>query len=288
MRASRSKPAFILAAPATEGDLASKSTRLMLDALTRAVAEPAGLPLFGVKSAPGLFPPTATARQVAQRCKEEGLLRVLALETHGKQPREVCAITDKGRDWLLMQASPRQVLEDFVRVMEERQKQIAELHTATCSLAASLESLQTTVQQILPAPVEAHHNGPKSTLACAVGSGMDWSGEVLPILEEWHASSAGDCPLPELYRRLKLAHAELSIGGFHDGLRQLHEQHRVYLHPWTGPLYELPEPPFAVLIGHFVAYYASLRNTEAEVEASNTNNGSASESIRILQSAFRN
>jgi hypothetical protein len=287
MRASRSERAFILAAPATEGDLASKSTRLMLDALTRAVAEPAGLPLLSVKSAPGLFPPTATARQVAQRCKEEGLLRVLALETHGKQPREICAITDKGREWLLSQASPRQVLEDLVRVLEERQKQIAELQAATNNLTASVESLQSTVQQILPGVLEAHHNGPKSTFVGAADSEPRWMLEVLPILEQWHANSAGDCPLPELYGKLRPAHAELSIGSFHDGLRRLHEKHLVYLHPWTGPLYQLPEPPFALLIGHFVAYYASLRKSESEAETSTTSNPSASASIRIPHSAFR-
>jgi hypothetical protein len=43
-------------------------------------------------------------------------------------------------------------------------------------------------------------------------------------------------------------------------LRSLHDRERIYLHPWTGPLYALPEPAFALLIGHEVAYYASLRN----------------------------
>ena len=51
----------------------------------------------------------------------------------------------------------------------------------------------------------------------------------------------------------------LTIGRFHDTLRQLHEEEKVYLHPWSGPLYEIPEPPYAVLIGHEVAYYASIR-----------------------------
>jgi len=31
--------------------------------------------------------------------------------------------------------------------------------------------------------------------------------------------------------------------------------------PWTGPLYDLPEPHFALLVGHEVAYYASSRRT---------------------------
>ena len=48
-----------------------------------------------------------------------------------------------------------------------------------------------------------------------------------------------------------------TIGAFHDCLRQLHADGSIYLHPWTGPLYALPEPAYALLVGHGVAYYAS-------------------------------
>jgi hypothetical protein len=51
----------------------------------------------------------------------------------------------------------------------------------------------------------------------------------------------------------------LTIGRFHDGLRRLHDEGQAYLHPWTGPLYAMPEPAFALLVGHEVAYYASPR-----------------------------
>ena len=80
----------------TEGFLADKSTHLILDALSRAVAEPAGLPLFKAKAAPGLFPATPAARQAAQRCKDDGYLDIVHT-----LPREICAITDKGRAWLV-------------------------------------------------------------------------------------------------------------------------------------------------------------------------------------------
>jgi hypothetical protein len=43
-------------------------------------------------------------------------------------------------------------------------------------------------------------------------------------------------------------------------LRLLYDAGRIYLHPWTGPLYAVPEPTFALLVGHNVAYYASLRH----------------------------
>jgi hypothetical protein len=84
--------------------------------------------------------------------------------------------------------------------------------------------------------------------------------EVKAKLAEWHAASgtSQDCPLPELFRRLA-PESPVSIGQFHDCLRRLHDDHQVYLHPWTGPLYALPEPAFALLVGHEIAYYASVR-----------------------------
>jgi len=65
--------------------------------------------------------------------------------------------------------------------------------------------------------------------------------------------------LPELYGSLSTLEPSPTVGQFHDALRQLHAADRVYLHPWTGPLYALPEPPLALLVGHEVAYYASVR-----------------------------
>jgi hypothetical protein len=73
------------------------------------------------------------------------------------------------------------------------------------------------------------------------------------------AGRLDDCPLPELYRHLKSSQATATLGQFHDMLRELVAEHKIYLHPWTGPLYELPEPACAMLAGHEVAYYASLR-----------------------------
>jgi hypothetical protein len=62
-----------------------------------------------------------------------------------------------------------------------------------------------------------------------------------------------------LLARVRATLPRLTMGAFHDALRQLHEGRLVYLHPWTGALYELPEPAAALLVGHEVAYYVSLR-----------------------------
>jgi hypothetical protein len=90
---------------------------------------------------------------------------------------------------------------------------------------------------------------------------------ILAQLEAWQsAGTLGDCPLAELYERASQA-TPLSIGQFHDALRELIQQKQVYLHPWTGPLYALPQPKYALLVGHQVAYYASLRSSQVSVSA---------------------
>jgi hypothetical protein len=235
--------------------VADKTSQLVLDALSRAVAEPTGLPLLGSKTAPGLFPATTAARPIAERCKNEGYLRVVRTETKGKSPLEICALTEKGLAHLLGQLSPRQVLEDLVRALEANQAQVAGLVAAARHWQAGLDTLRATVDRVLqelqkpePAPV-APPNGTDA-----------WRSAILSSLAQWRDSgAAGDHPLPELFRKTQPIYPPLTIGQFHDALRHFHEAGRLYLHPWTGPLYDVPEPAFALLSGHEIAYYASLR-----------------------------
>jgi hypothetical protein len=87
---------------------------------------------------------------------------------------------------------------------------------------------------------------------------VDPTPALLEHLDRWAAANASeDCSLPELYRFATAAVPGLSIGAFHDTLRALQDAGTIYLHPWTGPLYDIPEPPYALLVGHEVAYYAS-------------------------------
>jgi hypothetical protein len=247
--------------------LADKSTQLILDALTRAAGEPAGLSLYANKAEPGLFPATSVARTAADRAKADGLLRVIDTEAKGRTVREVCVLTDKGMQFLAKQASPRQVLEDFVRVLEDRQTAVAGLSESVARMAAGLTAIRTAVEQVLPRLTDhpATNGTPMNGLLApprpAASAAPDaLIADVKARLAEWHATAGAsqDCPLPDLYRKLDAA-GTASVGLFHDALRQLHDDHQIYLHPWTGPLYALPEPAFALLVGHEVAYYASIR-----------------------------
>ena len=244
--------------PATEGLLADKLSNLLIDALGRAALAPAGTPLIGSKSAPGLFPASAPARQAAQRARDEGLIRLIAADPAGKPERDLYAATDAGLTFLLRQTSPKQVLEDLARAVEGRHSQIDNLLAVARETQAELVAIQGLLAR-LSAP-QTYATGvldKASTPVNQVPGTPDWLGDVRQLLAEW--DTTGDCPLPELYGRLLAAHPDLSIGQFHDGLRALHEREQVYLHPWTGPLYALPEPAFALLIGHEIAYYASGR-----------------------------
>jgi hypothetical protein len=245
---------------AMEGVLADNSQSLILEALQRVVVESHGLPLYSGKTG-GLFAATATGRLAAQACKDDGLIEVLRTETRGKAAQEICGITAKGRALLLGQTNPRSVLERLVETLEARDRQLCDIADAVARARHDLAFLRTATLQILDqVQLRQHIPGAGSWETNGKHDSSDLPASVKSELQRWHdAGMLGDCPLPELFRRLRPAFPDVTIGQFHDQLRLLHQGLLIYLHPWTGPLYELPEPAFALLAGHEIAYYASLR-----------------------------
>lgn len=239
--------------------MAEQSQSLIREALRRAAAEPAGMPLYGTRAKPGLFVNSAPARLAAESCKQAEYLRVVGTEKRGKTPVEIATITDKGLAYLLNQVNPRPVLEDLVRALQEREQQVGTLVRATHQTQASLDRLRATAEQVLNAvgtSGAAEADGPAPPQPAA----SDWPTAVLAFMQRWQATHpTEDCTLPELYRAARQAAPAVSVGTFHDGLRTLHERGRIYLHPWTGPLYDIPEPALVLMVGHELAYYASLR-----------------------------
>jgi DNA-binding PadR family transcriptional regulator len=271
--------------------VADKLTQHITDALGRAAAEPAGLPLFAARGDPGLFP--TTAKPAAHKAVSDGLLYVARTETKGKATRELHALTEKGWDHLLAAVNPRQVLEDFVRALEARQGEVGELLGTARRMAESLHGLREAVARVLPQvtatrvfsrdaesaersvpaalrsadsasrlsgnPTGTSHMNGTALLEPPVETRTELAEAVLARLADWSGAAGEDCPLPELFRSLTTREPPPTIGEFHDCLRKLHAGGAIYLHPWTGPLYALPEPAVALLVGHGVAYYASPR-----------------------------
>lgn len=224
--------------------MADKLTQQIVDALSRAAADPAGVPLVASKAEPGLFPAVPAGKAAAQKAVADGILK--PTDARGK----LYTLTDAGWTFLLAAANPKQVIEDFVRVLEARQGEVNDLLTVVRRMADSLVGLREAVARVLPkvttSRVAAEPTSPPPA---------DLADTLLGRLTDWAATAGEDCPLPDLYRRA----GATSVGAFHDALRTLHDRGAVYLHPWTGPLYALPEPAFALLVGHGVAYYASIR-----------------------------
>jgi hypothetical protein len=276
--------------------VADKSSQMVLSALSRTIANPSGLPLHGGKTTPGLFPNTAAGKQAAQRCLQDNWIRTVSAPAEtsegmsfepnagglatttskkAKATPELYVITEKGMAWLMSQASPREVLEDFVRVLEARQTQMGDLLILVRQMQMSFEQLRVNAEKVLhfvqqPGALSLFKNSdasqpnyfwqPETNTNSDRGEDTDdWPALLLDHLAKWQGGAAEDCPLPELYRQINGWKPGMTVGRFHDALRQLYEASRIYLHPWAGPMYELPEPSFALLVGHEVAYYASYR-----------------------------
>jgi hypothetical protein len=274
--------------------VADKLTQQITDALSRAAAEPAGLPLYAGKSDPGLFPATASGKLAAQKCLAEGLVEAIGMNARGKSQREQFGLTESGWNYLLAQVNPKQVLEDFVRVLEARRGEVGELLDTAQRMADNLQGLKEAVTRILPSMMEGRIErvcaesmasangtaGPANRLGDLPEVVEQSASESLPPLivnadaetrltricetlltrlHNWTGAAGDDCPLPRLFQILSEDVSRPTIGEFHDCLRRLHASGDIYLHPWTGPLYALPEPAYALLAGHNIAYYASAR-----------------------------
>ena len=241
--------------------MSDKHSPLILEALARAAIEPRGMSPYTSKSEPGLFPNTAIGKAAAKRCLEENMFRIHPATTKGKA-RELFAITDRGLRYLTEHGSPKNVLEDLLRTLEQRREQVDDLLATALRMAESIDALKSTVSAILPQVTMTRVPMPVNRLTESfepVPKANDLAAAIQTHLADWVSEASRDCPLPDLYRAISCGHANCTIGQFHEALRKLHDAGTIYLHPWTGPLYAVPEPTFGLLVGHNVAYYASTR-----------------------------
>jgi len=242
--------------------MAEKSQQLIIDALQRAASAGGGVALFSGRNLPGLFAASAPGKKAAQHCKEQGYLRVLRTENKGKASWEVCAISEKGLAFLLAEQSPKLVLEALVRAVDEQRSRIDDVAVLLQATQEHLDGLRAAAEHALK-QIQQPQAAPPPSAPVNNSNGKpapSFAADLLERLQQWHdAGALGDCPLSHLQRNLVEKHPHTSIGQFHDVLRQLSENEKIYLHPWTGPMYEIPEPRLALMIGHEIAWYVSLR-----------------------------
>lgn len=193
--------------------------------------------LFGAR-APALFrPKSAAVQELVNSAVERGLIEV---DEAGNNAR--ARITDAGREWLLGNEDPRVLLEDLLRVTEAQAESLRKLEGACNELRWQVQRQNADVSAVLGLlSAEMRRRQARDEVVERLASRADWIGP---------ATSLAD-----LYRDLRRQIPTLTIGEFHDVVRRLVESDEIRLSPWTGALYQLPEPELALLIGHEVLYY---------------------------------
>lgn len=248
-------------------ELLEKNRDTIAAGLTRALSAPQGLPLLAPRRS-GLFTNTATGKQAAQAALEAGLLVQLRTVTKGKTTTPICILSDRGLDFLRGLAPPRELIPHLTKAVEASGPELARLQHEVEQLRLAFENLRNWLPTLLSGPTpsrppaEVERNG--SHLPAATpprcSSPPDLDLVLLEHLDRWQQHHAGDdCPLPELWRRAQQFDPDGTLGRFHDVIRRWHTSGLVHLHPWTGPLHELPEPGIALLVGHAIIYYVSRR-----------------------------
>jgi hypothetical protein len=197
-------------------------------------------------------------------------------------------ITQAGREWVLSHTSPRQAMEGLLAAFQNQAAALHGTEVDISTLQAQLGDLQHSfrqVQQGIDAVVErrkadvqrvietmaavtehltrgveaekelAAGTAPKVSAVATEGA-AELAEEAVAFAKQFRQERGADCPLSDLYVHLKTKSAGLTIGAFHDLLRNLHKQQRLELSGWGGTLDQLPEPELALFISRKVMYYA--------------------------------
>ena len=84
----------------------------------------------------------------------------------------------------------------------------------------------------------------------------DWHAEALQFLQAYQAQHLQAlCSLPDLYANVAQKH-DVSIGQFHDGIRELVARGQIRLHPFSGPRSALERSEYTLVMDREIMFYA--------------------------------
>jgi len=217
---------------------------IILHALSFALESAGVCSLFNKKGVQGLFPLSGSGKLAAKYCFEMRFLKVVEQST--KPFTEMVKITRLGIRAVLEGIKIDRLLENASAIIESPAEKIVINPTNDDMVFyQSLEKVAGSIALKLGAPLSEDFSSPAKY--------------IFILLKEWSDSGrAGDCQLYYLYQQLSPLCPGITPGAFHDALRNLRQKKLIELHPWTGPLYEIPKPELALMAGHEIACYASL------------------------------
>jgi hypothetical protein len=246
-----------------------KVTETLVGVLKQAIAEPKEQRLFKSGKLDGLFPGRSGIHtEAANWALRDGLLEVVRTETRGKTTIDWVRSTPRAVQFVHEQEAPLETLKDLRRLLQTTREGLPvwlaemrrDLQTLVAHLTEETGRWTHRLDYLSQRVEEAIRRLEAGEAATVNGSppAVSWIHEALVYLDRRRdGGAAGPCPLPELFAALRQHHADLSVPGFHEGLRRLHERHALRLLPFTGPAGELPEPEYALTDGAAVLYFAA-------------------------------
>ena len=251
---------------------------LILEALDRALADPNPRKLTGgSKASPGIFQGSgAAAKAAGQRCLDLGLLTQCGEQRAKAKVTALYGIAPAGIAYLLEHAPLRQLLAatqdgitrlaqssaDCQQTLARIQQQVARLQETMQNAAARLQPPD--IQKLLAAASAAQEAARKAeppavspaARPAPAAQSVDLGAAVVQHLQQ-HKRQASLRPLdlPQLFRFAQSRQPTLTLGAFHDLVRQLAERGQLRLTPFTQAMYQLAEPQYALLVGREIMYY---------------------------------
>lgn len=236
---------------------------LALQALSRALADSSPKVLHGLKGK-GIFEGAGQAAKLAaQYCLERSWLQPIGqFDGKGKTKKELYRITIAGVREVLGSSEPVTLLGDSLAFLERNSEELKAIRVKVEETLASLQNQKAIVsalrERLQPPDLETllQHVRRANDGAAKSVVGSDWLASAVEYLANYpRRNPYGHCPLPELFHRVAEPRG-LTIGQFHDGLRQLLEQRKVRLHAFSGAAYQLEEEQYALVVGQEIKYYA--------------------------------
>jgi len=240
---------------------------LALEALAVALTDPRPKVLFGSAAVPGFFKgATQPVKAAAKLCEDRQWLAPTD-EWHGKgkSRKQKYRLSPAGAQAVLEHGEPLVVLRSLAGALQEQTSTLTAMNEHIGRLLGNVQPLSQTVSQLaqrLQPPNVAELvrglNGAPSSAAPA-NTAPDWLDAAVKLAgEQTQRDRYQPLSLPQLYTTLKQTRPGLTLGQFHDGLRQLRDQGRIRLAPFTRALATIEDARNALFLDGEVMYYVEL------------------------------
>ena len=237
--------------------------QVALAALSSAIADPQPKPLHGTAAKPGIVKGSSqAAKDAVALCKSEGWIESTGeFQGKGKSRKELYRVTASGVRAAIEGSETAMLLRSLITELDRQGDRLDESRgriDAACELLSQQKSIvEKMLDQVVPPELGACGSVPAggSELSMRAPGEAAWREQAIEFLHQYQqGGSAPYCSLPELYRSVA-APAKLSIGAFHDGVRELARGRRIRLHPFTDAHHRLEDEEYALLAGREIKYY---------------------------------